>query len=59
MKCIKLKDMKIKLVEIVSFINGASRYMILKYFKQQDLLVKEFITTKLKYMKLIKSKPIY
>ena len=51
--------MKIKLVEIVSFINGASRYMILKYFEQQDLLVKEFITTKLKYMKLIKSKPIY
>ena len=34
MNCIKLKDMKIKLVEIVSFINGASRYMILKYFKQ-------------------------
>ena len=31
---IKLKDMKIKLLEIICFINRANRYMILKYLKQ-------------------------
>ena len=34
MNCIKLKDMKIKLLEIISFMNGGSRDMILTYFKQ-------------------------
>ena len=56
---IKLKDMKIKLLEIICFINRANRYMILKYLKQYDLLVIVFITPKLKYTKLIKNKLIY
>ena len=56
---IKLKDMKIKLLEIICFIKRASRYMILKYLKQYDLLVIVFIITKLKYTKLIKNKLIY
>ena len=34
MNCIKLKDMKVKLLEIISFMNGGSRDMILTYFKQ-------------------------
>ena len=34
MNCIKLKDVKIKLLEIISFMNGGSRDMILTYFKQ-------------------------
>ena len=30
----KLKDMKIKLLKIIFFMNGANRYMILEYLKQ-------------------------
>ena len=37
MNSIKLKDIKIKLLEIICFMNRASRYMILKYLKQQDI----------------------
>ena len=48
MKCIEINDMKIKLPEI-----------ILKYLDQKDLLVIVFITTKLKYAKIIKNKLIY
>ena len=40
MNCIKLKDMKIKLLEIICFMNGAISYVILKYLKQFNLLVK-------------------
>ena len=39
MNCIKLKDMKIKLFEITCFMNRASRYMVLKTLKQEDLSV--------------------
>ena len=28
MNCVKLKDMKLKLLEIICFMNQASRYMI-------------------------------
>ena len=59
MKCIELNDMKIKLPEIICFMNQASRYMILKYLNQKGLLVLVFITTKLKYNKIIKNKLIY
>ena len=34
MNCMKLEDMKIKLLEIISFMNGGRRDMILTYFKQ-------------------------
>ena len=34
MNCIKLEDMKIKLLEIISFMNGGRRDMIRTYFKQ-------------------------
>ena len=30
----KLKDMKIKLLKIIFFMNGANRYTILEYLKQ-------------------------
>ena len=52
MNYIKLKDLEIKLLEIICFMNQVSRYMTLKYLKQ-DLLVTVFITEKLKYMKLM------
>ena len=45
--CKKIKDMKIKLLEIIRFMNRATRYMDLEYLKQQDLLVIVFITTEL------------
>ena len=50
--------MKTELLETIFFMNQASRYMILKYLKQKDLLVIVFITIKLKYTKLIKNKLI-
>ena len=59
MNYIKLKDMKIKLLEIIFFMNQGSRYMILKYLKQQDRLVIVFIIIKSKHTKLIKNKLIY
>ena len=59
MKCIEINDMKIKLPEIIYVMNQASRYIILKKKKKKDLLVIVFITTKLKYTKIIKNKLIY
>ena len=59
MKCIEINDMKIKLPEIIYVVNQASRYIILKYLDQKDLLVIVFITTKMKYTKIIKNKLIY
>ena len=59
MKCIEINDMKIKLPEIIYVMNQASRYIILKYLDQKDLLVIVFITAKLKYTKIIKNKLIY
>ena len=53
---LELKDMEIRVLEIICFMHPESRYIILKYLKQKDLFVIVFITTKLKYMKLIKSK---
>ena len=32
--CKKIKDMKIKLLEIIRFMNRATRYMDLEYLKQ-------------------------
>ena len=32
--CVKLKDMKIRLIDIFYFMNRARRYMILKYLKE-------------------------
>ena len=53
---LKLKDMEIRLLEIICFMNPESRYIILKYLEQKDLFMIVFIATKLKYMKLIKNK---
>ena len=39
--------------------NRASKYIVLKYLKQEDLLVIVFKTTKLKYKRLNKNKIIY
>ena len=58
MNWIKLSDMKIKLLKAICFTNQANKYMILKRLKQ-DFLVTVFVTTKLKYMELIKNKLIY
>ena len=58
MNWIKLSDMKIKLLKTICFTNQANKYMILKRLKQ-DFLVTVFVTTKLKYMELIKNKLIY
>lgn len=53
MKQIKIKDLKEKLLAIICFIKQLSKYIILKDFKQQQILVTVFITEKLKQMKRI------
>ena len=37
--CVKLQDMKIRLIDIICFMNRARRYMILKYLNELDLFV--------------------
>ena len=34
MSCLKLNDIQVKLLEIICFMNRASRYMIIEYLKQ-------------------------
>ena len=34
MSCLKLKDIQVKLLEIICFMNRGNRYMIIEYLKQ-------------------------